>query len=307
METNENAPEQGYDLETISIQKVAHFMDSDRLAELELKRTLQMDPDFAMAHALLGMVLFQQDRTDEAEESAQTAMALDPEDDTILGLYGTILCGMGKNSEAEAMFLSALRIDPMNASTYRSYSSLMHKTGHLNKAKRLIERGLQLSPDSASLHNAHAAVLGEENKRAESRESSQKGIALEPGGAYSHFVRGHTLLADLKPFQARAAFRQALAIEPSDEDYIESFHEVDLCCRFVYLPYFFFSRLLDRIPGNFITLWVAFIVTHRVLLAMEVREALVTTFAFSYLALAIYTWIATPLAKFWVKLRPARL
>lgn len=204
------------------------------------------------------------------------------------------------------MFLSALRIDPLNASTYRSYSALMHKTGHLDKAKLLLERAIQIRPDDASLHNARASVLGEKNQRSESRQSSQKGTALEPGDAYSHYIRGHTLLADLKPFQARAAMREALAIEPNDEDYIEAFLEVDLCCRVVYLPYFFFSRLLARIPGNFITLWVAFIIITRVMVHMEVRDWIVGTVAFGYIGFVIYTWIAKPLVDFWVKLRPTQ-
>ena len=63
---------------------------------------------------------------------------------------------------------------------------------------------------------------------------------------------------------------------------------------------------MDRLPGGWITLWVAVIAIVRLVPDTVISRGAKASIAVTYLAYCIYTWVAEPLARLWVRLFPPR-
>lgn len=110
-----------------------------------------------------------------------------------------------------------------------------------------------------------------------------------------------------RPFQARRLLRDALRLDPTSKELESAWLEADRCCRWLYLPAYYFGLLSERLPGKQFLVWaifVGFLMTARQLQWPSQTWAPV---ALVYLAFCIYTWIADPLVKLWTKLVPPRI
>src|ERR1017187_3876754 len=88
---------------------VSYFSEGKTTFALdELKQALVIDPSYAQAHNLRGLVYMQLGDFRLAEESFRRAMALDPSDAGVVQNYGWLLCQSGRFSEATDTFNQAL-------------------------------------------------------------------------------------------------------------------------------------------------------------------------------------------------------
>ena len=193
-------------------------------ARREARRTIELAPDWSPGHALLGLLLMDE----------------------------------GRHADAERAFLGALNLDPENELAYLSYGTLMHKTGQLDKAEKLLRRRSRLDPEYSAAHSRLGSVMADRGRRAAAKERGQRGVALAPESASDHDTLGRTYLRTGHPFRARRHFRESLRLEP-DEDTEEAFLEADHCCRVVYLPMYYYSLLIERLPGRQFALWILFL------------------------------------------------
>ncbi len=136
-------------------------------------------------------------------------------------------------------------------------------------------------------------------------DHGSRGLTLEPSDAEAHLVQALALFQSGHPFRARAHLREALRIEPSPH-IEETFRGVDLMCRPPGLPLYGWSFIMERIPGQAITIWVVFIVALQLGRVLGLPPVLLASIGIGYLTLAIYTWIAHPIARLWVRVFPAR-
>jgi tetratricopeptide (TPR) repeat protein len=300
-------PQPTFDLQfSAYAQSGQHFLEIERydLAERDLRQALLYAPEDPYLHFLLGRALDGLGRTLEAEEEAQTAMRLDPE--SVLGvlLLGKLRMDQGRHQEAEQLWLDALRLDPTEPILYLNYALLMRKTGHLDKAERLLQRCLVLDPENAHAHGTLALILAEKNQKAGATRHGERGLSLDPDRDVSHVQLGITYLQTGHPFKARYHLREALRLDPRDRAIEETYLLADRATRAVYLPFYFWSLWVDRIPGKQFAVWGAYVVLISVLRSSPVPKDVVSVLSVTYLAFMIYTWVATPLVKLWVRIRP---
>jgi tetratricopeptide (TPR) repeat protein len=81
-------------------------------AEAHYREALRLRPDFADAHANLGVLLARQRRLDEAAEHFAAALRLAPRNARTHANFGILLAEQGKLTESKAHYHEALRLDP---------------------------------------------------------------------------------------------------------------------------------------------------------------------------------------------------
>src|SRR5262249_56135493 len=79
-------------------------------------KALEIDPDYARAHASLGSIAIFENDIPAAARHFERALALDPTDLVVLGNSSAVLKGLGRLNEAIALDEAVVRRDPVNTS-----------------------------------------------------------------------------------------------------------------------------------------------------------------------------------------------
>ena len=88
----------------------------------ELRQATSIDPSYAQAYGLLGLVHMELKETREAQSNFERALRLSPNDPEINHNFAWFLCQNGREPESIKYFLQALR-SSLYASPWRSYSA----------------------------------------------------------------------------------------------------------------------------------------------------------------------------------------
>ncbi len=94
----------------IRLQLAAGYFEhgQNTVALDEIKQALAIDPDFADAYTLRGVVYMRLDDPALAEDSFRRALALRPGDPNVMHNYGWLLCQQGRYGDAQAQFAQVL-------------------------------------------------------------------------------------------------------------------------------------------------------------------------------------------------------
>lgn len=111
------------------------------------ERAIALAPDFAEAHANLGMLLDQEGRSAEAERHYRRSISLNPGyGETFMNL-GVLLFGQKRFQEAEAAYRRALELTPGNAAAWSNLGALKAYTKQEQEAEQCYRRALTINPD----------------------------------------------------------------------------------------------------------------------------------------------------------------
>ncbi len=304
--SEDSGPEKALELDPTdaALQRARHWIAVERWeqAEKELLSALAQDPDAPWLHYELARAYTLSKRKPQAVESLREALRCDPSFAPALILLGALHNELGNYAQAEKDLLEALRLDPTSAIAYECYGDLMRVTGHHEKAVRLYRQGLALAPDDAGLHSKMSLLhreLGDEHAR--------RGLRLEPEATLSHAAMAHRLYRRGRPFAAKRHLREALRVDPNDRDLEEFWLELDRCTRIVYVPMYYWSLLVDRVPGRQLGVWGAMVLLAVGANALGLDSAALGVVFGLYILICVYTWIAGPLVAGWIKLFPPKL
>ena len=175
-----------------------------------LRRALELEPDNANAHALLGAVQNQYERDwPSAQRSFRRAIALTPNDAFVHSAYGCHLFMRGADGEAERELLLARKLDPLYVNSRAHLMNLLVRQSRFDEAKAEIDAMLDIAPDSLSangLEGVLALALGDSERAvtiyARLREllPNHPGVLASLAGAHAAAGRideADRLLADL--------------------------------------------------------------------------------------------------------------
>ena len=144
---------------------------------------IQMDSEFAPAHAGLGLVLVQAQRYAAAAEALERALALEPELPDAASLHvfiGRAWQELGDLSAALQWFKRAVRIDPLNPQALERLAAAYFHERRYEEALALYRTLEQISPDSARSHSNVGATLYHLGRPEEARQSIERALALDP-------------------------------------------------------------------------------------------------------------------------------
>lgn len=115
----------------------------------DLQKAIQLDPNHAGAHRLLGKVYDREGDVKKAMEEFEKALKFDPRDvEAMLYLAGRY-SEMGKIEAAIPLYEKALAIDPDNLDAIKDYAFLVlaNDEKRLPKAHRFLERAYRIAPN----------------------------------------------------------------------------------------------------------------------------------------------------------------
>lgn len=114
-------------------------------AEREYRRALELNPNYALSHQNLGVMLYRIGRTSEGTAELQQALALEPFSPIVNRLYGDLLTFGRRNEEALVQLKKTLELEPSFPTTHLSLSSLYQITGRYAESVESYANYLQLS------------------------------------------------------------------------------------------------------------------------------------------------------------------
>jgi protein O-GlcNAc transferase len=191
-----------------------HQSGDPRLAAALCRRILQINPDHAPSHQLLGIAEHQTGRPEAAIASLRRAIALNPADSGGHVNLGLVLRHEGKPTEAAMCFRQALLLEPTNATVSYHLANILRDQGHLKDAEFCYQQAIAFNPGHADAHVNLGIILKQQGHLAEAASCYRRALAVNPQHAHAHNNLGNALYEMGQAAEALECYRQALRIDP---------------------------------------------------------------------------------------------
>ena len=148
-----------------------------------LQQWIGIDPENAMAHTRMGIVMFRQDQAQEALAEFSKAREINPDTAHPFVSLGRLFSSNGKADEARKSFEKAYNEDKSDQQVAQAYAEWLIQEGELGKAQEISSALRQQTPDSinALLLDGVVAYMQKQSDSAE--QTLQKVLSLDPRNA----------------------------------------------------------------------------------------------------------------------------
>ncbi len=209
------------------IEGIGHLQRYDRIENINdaidsFKQSIELDPEFALAHAGLGQAYWRKyDYTREtnwlgsADKEARAALDINSDLTQVNITMGVINTEFGRYEEAVENFNDVLATDPTNADAYRELAWVYESLGEIEKAESTLRRSIQLKPDYWAGHNMLGAIYLRNNLFESAIEKFEKVIELTPDNYTGYMNLGITYYYLDRYDEARSMFEKSLELEES--------------------------------------------------------------------------------------------
>jgi len=282
---------------TDSLTLARHYVEIGQPERaLDALGRLGPDTDDVERWRLRGWALVELEDYDGAVRAAQEGLELAPESPWLLRLVAVAEGHRGRLGEAERAVLAALHQEPDDPFLLCTYAQLTARGGQLDKAERLAERAAALEPEDETVIQTRMGIayLGGDDRLAE--RLGQDLLARDPDNASGHRMVGASLLDRGDVGGASRHFDTAAGADVRDDEAATVAREVRAESHPLLWPLWPFRRL------GAIGAWVAAMVTIAALAAAGL-ETLLGVFVIAYIALCVYSWVAPPLLRAWLRRR----
>lgn len=191
--------------------------DLDR-AEALCRRAIAVQPRFAPAHHLMGMLCGQTERLQEALAALDRALVLDPASVPIRIDRGHVLRLLGDMDEAAASYRAALSMDPQSRLAAVSLGDLLLARNDADGAAQAYRSALACPADGRAVKGCVTA-LDRLERHAEARAACEAVLAREPQHVEAHAALGYLMLK--REFDAAGALRhldRAIELAPQNPE-----------------------------------------------------------------------------------------
>jgi len=136
------------------------------IAESATDRALELDPDLAQAHALVGLIEYHKwsrtqvgDGNRRAADAFRRALALNANLSDAHVWYASLLESEGRYDDSIEQLRQAMTVDPLSRITYLNLASMLAGKGDNDEATRMLLKAMDLFPDWPSLYDAMTIEL----------------------------------------------------------------------------------------------------------------------------------------------------
>jgi TolB-like protein/DNA-binding SARP family transcriptional activator/Tfp pilus assembly protein PilF len=167
-------------------------IDNRRYAEALLRRALDLEPNRAATHFVLGMLRRHQGRMPEAVEAYQTAIALDRNYARAQLYLGATLAFMGRAEEAIPLVHHAMRLNPQDPNIAEHFFTLGTAEALLGRSDEAIASLQRANAANPRLWYAHlnlAAAYGMQQRIDDAKRELAESLRLRPEFASLEAIR----------------------------------------------------------------------------------------------------------------------
>jgi tetratricopeptide (TPR) repeat protein len=186
------------------------------------QRSLGEDPDFALAHARLGLAywrLFQATSdaawVERAEAASERAVELAPDASAPLVTLAHIRAQTGPVGEAVRAAHRALALDPASDEAHLALARAQQASGNFEEAERQYREAQRRKPGYWGGYHALGSFYLTRGRDDEALEQFRQVVRLAPGGAQGYVALGNVHYRALRLDSAREMYEQSIARRPS--------------------------------------------------------------------------------------------
>ncbi len=184
-----------------------------------LKKAIELDPNLAVAHSELGLVLRIKGQLDEASACFRKAIELDPNLAEAHANLGVVLKSKGKVDDAVAEYKKARELNPKLVGIHSSLGQALIRKGQWDEAIAELREAIALDPKDANAHSNLGAILCNVKKDYDEASACfRKAIELDPKNSMSHFNLGNALRETGQWDEAIACYQKAIELDPKYGD-----------------------------------------------------------------------------------------
>jgi len=185
------------------------------LAEKELRLSLALDPNFAMAHGLLALCMLERQAFKEATDEAYQTIALAPDLPFSYHVLAAVALARNRLEEAEAAANRAIELNPYDAGMHQLLGGIYMNQRRWPAALQQADEGLKLDADHIGCANLRVMALLKLGRKAEADAVMGGILSRSPEDAFSHANQGWTALNQSQARKALDHFREALRLDPT--------------------------------------------------------------------------------------------
>jgi tetratricopeptide (TPR) repeat protein len=150
----------------------------------ESRRALELNPDDARSHGLLGWTLVVvQERSEEGIAALREAVRLDPTEPQYRYHLGTELAIRGAVDEAIEEYRQATQLGPCPASVHFNLGQALMSRGRILEAVAAFEEALRIDPQLSEVHNDLARAYEMSGRLEDALHHCRAAVDLNPGHA----------------------------------------------------------------------------------------------------------------------------
>ncbi|HEX8846197.1 MAG TPA: TPM domain-containing protein [Pyrinomonadaceae bacterium] len=172
--------------------------EAARLGEL----AVQLAPDMAAAHQVLGAARHISLRLDEAASEYARAVELDPKLVSARRGLADLRRAAGKAEEALALYREQLAADPADKSARAGMVLSLFDLGKREEAESEMQAALKEDAKNLALLVGASYWYAAHGEAARAQELATKAIGIEPRYTWAHIVLGRALVAQKRPLEA---------------------------------------------------------------------------------------------------------
>jgi len=204
-------------------QALSCFTRGDRSRAESLCRTiLSGDADHPGALTLLGIMMAQSRRAEEAAELLGRAAARLPNDASAQNNHGSALRDLGRHLSALDCFDKALAIQPDYAEAHFNRGVTLQDLRRHEEALASYDRAIALKPDYCTAWNNRGTLLRAQRRLEEALASFDRAVLFGPRHADAHNNRG-VVLQELERYdEALSSYDRALEARPQDPEVLNN-------------------------------------------------------------------------------------
>jgi tetratricopeptide (TPR) repeat protein len=221
------------DYRALDLMGVVRVLQHQEAKAKELfEQVVKAKPDFAPAHAHLGLLYMQLGRTQEGLPELQQALRLDPSRTDVAGALVHILQDQAKAASdagdwngALGFLMEARKDAPDNADIQYEFAMVAHKLALDDDAIEAFQQTLKLRKNDALAMYSLGFALMNRGRIDDARQQFAQYIALRPDDPSGYCALGMALAALEKSEDARAKFQRSIELAPTQS---ESYYRLGL-------------------------------------------------------------------------------
>lgn len=279
------------------------------LAISEIESVLAENADDHLGHYLRAICLIHLDELSKAEEAAKQIIALAPHGP--YGFHALSLVQFKKKNYRESLkaIETAIELDPEDENYWLQKGGIQEATYRWKEAIESTDRALSINAEYAEALMLRSHALHALGRTVEAKAAAEAALEIDPNLAMAHFEQGWALLRSGKSRAAEERFLEALRIDP---DLTAAQDGLKEAIRSRFAPYRWitgYQHWLRRFsPKVGVALMVGAVLAinllPRIVSPLSVLYPIALLLVFLYLIFAYLTWIARPLANFFLRFHP---